>query len=366
MFFEKDYIMWLARVEGISLKKKEILLEYFINAKNIFNATNKEIKDFCIKFRINYENILIIKDEDILHEYLDEMQSKNINFIQKEDESYPFLLKNIIDPPLGIYVIGEIPKNNISVSIIGARKCTQYGATNAYKFGKELAQKGITITSGMALGIDSMAHKGAIDGNGKTIAVLGCGVDVVYPQSNVALRREIIKNGCIISEFAPTTPPYANNFPVRNRIISGISDAVIVVEAGKRSGTLITVGQALEQGRDVFAIPGNINNAMSEGTNELIKECAYPLTKLDDILNNLGIINKFSNNYTKEKTGKSICIDNPIEQKIYECIESSPISIDEIILKTNIDIQTIQYNLIMLEMKSYIKKIAGQKYIKDM
>ena len=369
MFCEENYLMWLSRVDGISLKKKDELIEYFGSAKNIFYASPYDIQKFCQSNRINFRNILDIKSENILETYMNELYKKKINFISKYNSHFPLLLKNIPDSPLGLYFLGDLPDEKYNkVGIVGARRCTQYGASNAYKFGKELAEKDIVIVSGMALGIDAMAHKGAIDANGKTIAVLGCGVDVVYPPSNSALRDRIIENGCVISEFPPSTLAFPAHFPMRNRIISGLSDAVIVVEAAKRSGTLITVGQALEQGRDVFAIPGNINNPMSQGTNDLIKDCAFPLTEVNDILQNLGICTKYSekiNEQNIEKEKKIIELLAPEEKLVYDCINETPITIDEIILKTNNTIQTIQYALTMLELKGYIKKLAGQKYIKN-
>ena len=374
---EKDFIMWLARIDGISIRKKWDILEHFKTAKDFFYADISEIKLFCSKNRINVKNILDVKSEALIETYVNEMNKHSIDFIYQDSKGYPQLLKDIPDAPLGLYIIGSMPEDTQNkVSVIGARKCTQYGAMNAYKFGKELGENNVVVVSGMAMGIDSMAHKGSIDAGGKTIAVLGCGLDIVYPPSNEGLREDIINNGCVISEFPIKTPPYPANFPMRNRIISGISDAVLVVESAKKSGTLITVGQALEQGRDIFAIPGNINNPMSEGTNNLIKECAFPVTNVDDILSNLGIIYKYykdnnfdnenienkSNNIEKSENIKKLLA--PDEKIVYACIKESPITVDEIILNAKIDIKTAQYVLTMLELKGYIQKLSGQRYIK--
>lgn len=381
---EDNFLMWLARIDGISAKKKIDILNHFETAKNFFYADISEIKLFCKENRININNILDVKTESLIENYINELNYHNINFISINNDNYPKLLKNIADPPLGFYMLGQMPDDTFNkVGVIGARKCTQYGAMNAYKFGKDLGANNVIVVSGMAMGIDSMAHKGAIDGGGKTIAVLGCGLDIVYPPSNTNLRDDIIKNGCVISEFPVKTPPYPANFPMRNRIISGISDAILVVESAKKSGTLITVGQALEQGRDIFAIPGNITSPMSEGTNSLIKECAFPATNVDDILENLGVIYKYSkddntclqnsiNNQNTPKTKvnnteKSENIKNllaPDEKIVYACIKDNPITIDEIILNTNINIQTAQYILTMLELKGYVQKLSGQRYIR--
>ena len=371
---EYNYIMWLSRIGGLSTNKKWDILEHFKTAKDFFYADVSEIRLFCNKHKININSILDIKSDGIIEQYINELYRYNIKFISQNNNSYPQLLKNIDNAPLGFYMIGDMPKDTENkVAVIGARKCTQYGAMNAYKFGKELGENKVVVVSGMAMGIDSMAHKGALDGGGKTIAVVGCGLDLVYPASNVSLRDDIINNGCVISEYPVNTPPYASNFPARNRIISGLSDAVLVIESAKRSGTLITVGQALEQGRDIFAIPGNINSVMSEGTNNLIKECAFPATNVDDILSNLGIIYRydFNNNIEDENieknnknTEKSENILAPDEKIVYACIKESPITIDEIILNAKIDIKTAQYVLTMLELKGLIQKLAGQRYIK--
>ena len=365
---EENYLMWLSRIEGIGLKKKDDLISHFGCAKKIFEANNLELKNFCIENKINFTNILANKNEDLIKSYTNELKNKGIKFISKFNKKYPELLKNIPDPPLGIYVLGDLPDENLNkVAIIGARKCTQYGALNSYKFGKELAEKNIVVVSGMALGIDAMAHKGAIDGKGKTIAVLGCGVDVIYPPSNKNLRDAILQNGCIISEFPPSTLAFPTHFPMRNRIISGLSNAVIVAEAAKRSGTLITVGQALEQGRDVFAIPGNINSTMSQGTNHLIKTGAYPLTEINDILEVLDISNTKNEpekNFYLERENKIKESLAPDEKLIYDCISELPITVDEIAIKTELQIQKVQFALTMLELKDYIQKLAGNKYIK--
>ena len=210
---------------------------------------------------------------------------------------YPEKLRHIYAPPQYLYVIGdESILNQKSIAIIGCRNCTKYGAGNAYKFGYKLAEKGMNIVSGLARGIDTCAHKGAVEARkinlqkseniGKTIAVLGSGLDVIYPPENRNLYQDILKTGgAIVSEYPLGTMPLKHHFPSRNRIISGLSDGVLVIEARKRSGTSITVEHALEQGKDIYAIPGNINQENSYGTNDLIKQGAIPVTSIDDFLN---------------------------------------------------------------------------------
>lgn len=216
------------------------------------------------------------------------LNTSKIKTIKLEDNLYPEKLRNIYAPPKTLYLLGneELLKRK-SIAIIGCRNCTRYGAENAYEFGHKLATSNICVISGLARGIDSYAHRGAIKANGKTIAVLGSGLDVIYPPENAKLYKEIImNNGAIITEYPLGSKPEKYHFPERNRIISGLSDGILVVEAKKKSGTMITVDFALEQGREVYAIPGNISSDSSFGTNELIKEGAIPVTNVNDIILN--------------------------------------------------------------------------------
>ena len=212
------------------------------------------------------------------------LKKDKIKTIILGDENYPEKLKYIYGNPQRLYVLGnEKLLNEKSIAIIGCREATRYGLKNAYKFAYELAKRGICIISGFARGIDTYAHKGAVAVKGKTIAVLGCGLDIVYPSENIELYKQIIvNNGAIITEYPIGIKPEKHHFPTRNRIISGLSDGVLVVEAKKRSGTMITVEHALEQGKNVYAIPGNITSDNSYGTNELIKEGAIPVTNIED------------------------------------------------------------------------------------
>lgn len=212
------------------------------------------------------------------------LKISKIKTITIGDEAYPESLKHIYGKPQTLYVLGnEKLLNAHSIAIIGCRKASSYGLKNAYKFGYELAKKGICVISGLARGIDTYAHKGALAAKGTTIAVLGCGLDVVYPPENMDLYKQIVMSGgAIITEYPLGSRPEKHHFPARNRIISGLSDGVLVVEAKKRSGTLITVEHALDQGKNVYAIPGNITSENSYGTNELIKEGAIPITKIED------------------------------------------------------------------------------------
>ena len=214
----------------------------------------------------------------------------NIRIIKKEDKAYPELLRNIKDPPKELYCIGDIRLlAGKKLAVVGSRKCSEYGRTTAMRIGETAARNNVTVVSGMAKGIDRFAHLGALKAGGKTIAVLGCGVNICYPKENRELYERIASQGLLISELPPDTPPAPYTFPQRNRIISGLSEAVTVVEAGTGSGALITAESAASQGRDVFAVPGNINSQYSLGTNKLLTDGATPIAVIDDIFIGMGI-----------------------------------------------------------------------------
>ena len=214
------------------------------------------------------------------------LNKSKIKIIKIEDKDYPEKLKNIYNPPKELYVLGnEKILNETAIAIVGSRNCTKYGAQNAYKFAYEIAKRNICVISGLARGVDAYSHKGAVLAKGKTIAVLGCGLDVIYPSEIIKLYKKIVQaGGTIITEYPLGTKPKRYNFPERNRIISGLSEKILVIEAKERSGALITVDYALEQGKDVYAIPGNITSLNSVGPNELIKEGAVIVTNIQDMV----------------------------------------------------------------------------------
>ncbi len=357
--------MWLSRIEGLGFKRVNQLLEHFGSAEAVFRADPQEIRKlrgFGEKFG---ELILSSRDEDILNDWIIELEEKEISFYSYWHPAYPKLLKEIYNPPLGIYVRGELPDDEIdTVSIIGARRCTRYGATVAYQIAKDLARSNIIVVSGMARGIDSEGHKGILDGGGKTIAVLGCGVDICYPEENHGLMERIISNGCVLSEFPPGTPPIPKNFPRRNRIIAGLSKMVVVVEAGKKSGTLITADYALDSGRDVFVVPGNVTSTLSQGTNDLIKQGCPVITEGNDILFELGIAYKEKEKAAfRKKTAANLGTE---EKQLYDFIEEdTPITAETLCRKLHKNIQEVQYMLSLLELSGHIRKLPQAGYIRE-
>ena len=282
------YWIWLASVEGLGPVKKFALLNKFETAKRIYNATEKEIlKVDEMSYKI-VQNMQKAKDAKLLEKYEKYILKNDIKIINISDDNYPAKLKNIYAPPITIFAKGDISLlNSKSIAIVGSREPSKYGIYVAEKFSKELSKEGITIVSGLARGIDTFAHVGALSSFGKTIAVLGSGIDVVYPKENAKYYREISEKGLIISEYIVGTAPESKNFPQRNRIISGLSDGVLVVEARKNSGTMITTDFALEQGKELYVIPGNITSNLSAGTNNLIKEGAKLVTDVYEILEDL-------------------------------------------------------------------------------
>lgn len=282
------YWVWLSSIDNLSLDTIYKLLNIFKEPERIWYLDKKDLE----KINLNKEDIdriLNIYYKQNLDNIMYYIKKNNIITVSINDENYPNSLKNIYDPPILLYLKGNIDLiYKKSISIIGCRLCSSYGKVVTKKFAYNLAKKNITIISGLARGIDTYAHIGALEANGNTIAVLGSGIDVIYPKENENLYNSIIKNnGLIISEYIIGTKPIPINFPKRNRIISALSSGVLVTEAKIRSGSFITVDFALEQGKEIFAVPGNINSVNSEGTNSLIKQGAKLVTSVDDILDEL-------------------------------------------------------------------------------
>ncbi len=374
---KKDYYMlWLKELTGLKLSFIKILLDHFKTAENIFNASKKQLKEVKGFGDASISKLLNSKDLDKLEAIIKKIESNNIEYISIENDKYPYLLKIIEDPPLALYVKGNMINDDIDkIAVIGSRRCSEYGEIAATKISKSLSDNNIVVVSGMARGIDSFAHMGALKGNGNTIAVLGSGIDVCYPPENENLMNKIIERGCVISEYPLGTPPYPANFPKRNRIISGLCKAVIVVEASLKSGSIITVENALHEGRDVFAVPGNITSILSEGTNKLIKEGAGVVSNINDIkdiLYEMGIeytavekkeyIDKFT---SKENNGDYLLLDEK-EKEVYSLMSLEPIPEYEIEEKTKIDVKDLSYILTILEIKGFITKLPGDRYIKSL
>lgn len=291
----KRYWIWFSLIKKLGCIRKKRLLEIYKTPEKIYNLTGKELAKIDGIGEEIIHNIMVSKNGRVIDYHIKYMKENNIDIIHIYEESYPQILKQIYDAPISLYIKGnkEI-LNNKNIGIVGCRECTDYGKKATKYFAYNLSKENINIVSGLAKGVDSYAHWGSIGAInelknhnicGKTIAVVGNGLDMVYPKENIELANEIIRSGgAIISEYSCGTKPDKMNFPARNRIISGISSGIIVVEAKEKSGTLITVDFALEQGRDVYVVPGNINSINSVGTNDLIKQGARLVTSYEEII----------------------------------------------------------------------------------
>jgi DNA processing protein len=307
----KKYWIWFSLIKNLGVRRKLKLLELYQNPKKIYRLTKDELLRVDGIGEEISNNIINSKNEKLIEYHIKYMEENKIDIINIYEENYPQILKEIYDPPISLYIKGNKNiLNNKNIGIVGCRECTDYGKKSAKYFAYNLAKQNINIVSGLAKGVDSYSHLGCLStyqenknyektnksGNlnidcgklnincGKTIAVVGNGLDMVYPKENIELANEILKSGgAIISEYPCGTKPDKMNFPARNRIISGISQGIIVVEAKEKSGTLITVDFALEQGRDVFVVPGNINSTNSVGTNDLIKQGAKLISSYMDV-----------------------------------------------------------------------------------
>uniref|UniRef100_A0A7C4U7K9 DNA-protecting protein DprA n=1 Tax=candidate division WOR-3 bacterium TaxID=2052148 RepID=A0A7C4U7K9_UNCW3 len=319
----------------------------------ILSLSENEINEHLGKEKEKLNNI----KKEYVERIYDKLKSESVKIICLADEEYPYNLKIIPNPPPIIYVKGELKEKDINAAgIVGTRKPTEYGRIVARDFAKKLTDYDITIVSGLALGIDTSAHLGAIENGGRTIGVIGCGIDVVYPSSNKKLYELVRENGAIISEFPPGTKPLSYNFPLRNRIISGLSKVIIAVQANIKSGVFSTVKWATDFGREVFAVPGNINVPQSEGTNRLLKMGISPLTDIEDILPLFGI--------TSKKIEEEIELPED-EKKIFDILSDEPLSLETIAGLLGFTIPHTSSALLLLELKGYVKDVGGKKFVKN-
>jgi DNA processing protein len=289
----------------------------------------------------------------------DQIQKKGIYVLTWLDESYPERLKEIEQPPPVLYLRGElIPEDSWAVAIVGTRRVTPYGRQVTEEVASFLAANGITVVSGLARGVDAIAHSAALRAGGRTLAVLGSGVDRIYPPENRAMAEQIFEHGAVLSDYAPGTPPESSNFPPRNRIISGLSMAVVVVEAGETSGALITAEFAAEQGREIFAVPGNILAPQSKGTNKLIQQGALPLLSVNDIMEALNLTR-----VGQHKAARKALPADEVEAKLLTAIGDEPLHVDEIRNQTGLPVEKVSATLVMMELKGMVRQVGNMHYV---
>ncbi|MBD5550766.1 MAG: DNA-protecting protein DprA [Lachnospiraceae bacterium] len=353
---EKPYQYWLMNVKGVGRKRKLKLLQKLGSAEEIYRALPGTLQ--ALLGEKPAEKIVQAKENwNILTEY-EKLCRQKIKFTCYGDDDYPERLSEIPDAPFGLYYQGCLPSDHKpSAALIGARACSGYGMYAAREFGSKLAAAGIQIISGLAMGIDGISQEAALEAGGESFGVLGCGVDICYPKSNRSLYEKCKQKGGILSEYPPGVAPAAYLFPPRNRIISGLSDIIVVVEAREKSGTLITVDMALEQGREVFAIPGRITDPLSRGCNALFKQGAGVAVCPADILEAL---HGFRFPINIEETEKNIVTAGLSEQEkyVYECLDILPETAEEIYRKTGktLTIQEVMGLLVELCLKGFAKK----------
>lgn len=369
---EKTYAVWLLKIFGAGSKVSSMLCSYFGSFEEIYNAEEDELRGIS---ELNEAQIKKMNDKNIesAEQVVKYCETFGIDIVTFYDVQYPSGLKNISDFPVLLFVIGNLPETHERmVAVVGTRKPSVYGTRMADLFSMGLASAGVVVVSGMARGVDTIAHKGALKAGGNTVAVLGCGVDVVYPPENAELKNLISKNGAVISEFLPGTSPKPSCFPVRNRIVSGMTEATLVVEGKSSSGSTITADFARDQGRDVYCVPGNVDNPLSSAPNMMIRsgEARLVTCPEDIICDMIGMkpeqITMFAQTGGTGIDSRLARIEAlPSEQrKIAEVLDSNiPKHIDKICFDSGIEISVINQLIFLMEMDGIVKQLPGKNYI---
>lgn len=363
---ENMYWYWLSYLNSMEVNEVYKLLEYYGEAKNIYYANDIELVNLVTER--SYTIIVSSRDEKKIIESYSDLKNKNIKYISRIDKEFPENLKNVYPVPFGIYVKGRLPDKSLSIAIIGARAATPYGKEIAKIFSRELSRYGVNVISGLATGIDGVAHQGALDMKGYTLGILGGGIDSLYPRENYRLYEAMENTGGIISEYGVGFKPKSRWFPERNRLISGMSEGILVVEAKVKSGSLITIDLGMEQGKNIYAIPGKIGDKNSEGCNNIIKQGAKLVTSVEEILEDFyqyeNIVKLGNRSEAKmEAIEKSLANEEKI---VYSFIRLEPKHVDDITNYVNLPVQEVTNILFTLEIKGYIKQVVKNYYIADL
>jgi len=360
---EIRHILALLEIKDLGSVSIRKIIQTFGSAIKVFYSEPEEIASLTGIKLDTAKKIKSFSNWQKIDDLTNQCEKKQIKILSINDESYPQLLKEIYDPPVVLFCKGMLlPQDNFGLAVVGSRQLSDYGKRVTEKFAFELASCGITIVSGLARGIDSVAHLSALSAQGRTIAVLGSGILKIYPPENKKLSEQITQSGAILSEFYPETPPKRENFPKRNRIISGMTVGTLVTEATTNSGALITAKLALEQGREVFAVPGNITSKNSEGTNFLIKKGAKLVQKIEDILEEIKpFIPSLKESFISLES--TIKVDLTDEENAIFSLLDRPLNLDEIVINTELSISRILEILLKLEIKGLITRFEG-KYVR--
>jgi DNA processing protein len=354
---EKKYWIGFNLVRGIGAVRFQQILSFFGDLSLAWNAPAEAFREAGLPKRA-LANFMRLREETDLDVLVDSIHQKNVQVLTLLDEDYPKLLKQIEQAPPVLYIRGTLlPADDFAVAMVGTRRISAYGQQITRDTSLYLAGHGLTIVSGLARGVDALAHQSALQAGGRTIAVLGSGVDVIYPPEHRQLAEAIIENGAIISDYPLGTQPEGVNFPPRNRIISGLSLATVVVEAGERSGALITADFAVEQGRDVFAVPGNILSPASKGTNRLIQKGAYALVSPQDVLDLLDLTQ-----VEEYKAARQALPADTTEAKILQSMGYKPVHVDEICNAVGLAVEKVTAALTMMELKGLVQHVGGMRY----
>ena len=390
---ETKSLIHLSMIRGVGIQTIRCLLQAFSSAQNALEATSQELAEVdglgthvCRQLTEGRVQVAIDREIELI-------RTHNCRVITIYDEAYPSLLKQVEGCPLLLYIKGELlpPEDALSIAVVGSRRPTEYGKTISYRLSHQLATHGVTIVSGLARGIDTFAHRGALEASGRTIAVLGNGLaSPVYPEDNGPLVDEIVKDGALISEFPMTMQPIAKNFPRRNRVISGLTVGTLVVEASDRSGALITARHAAEQGREVFAVPGQIDSESSKGTNHLINQGAHLVNTIDDIfdaiprhyLESSPRLSPADGSKERQPSPSRKAVDDTVltnvpkppptplpplstdEQTVLDAVAHPCSHIDEIARATQLPIGKVLGILVMLELKDVVQQLPGKQFAK--
>ncbi|MDD5602556.1 MAG: DNA-processing protein DprA [Eubacteriales bacterium] len=398
---ELPYWLWLVSLPGIGPVKALQMIGFFETPRRIWEAGRRGLADAGIINEDELNTLTSVTYMEKAYKHVETMHKHGIRALTVNNSSYPFGLRRIKAPPIVLFIKGRLSSGaGLGIAVVGSRKATDYGIKAAGVIAESLASAGVIIISGLARGVDSAAHRGALEVGGKTYAVMGCGLDIVYPAENKELYEEIASKGAVISEFLPGTIPQSCNFPMRNRIISGLSSGVVVVEAGRKSGALITADHALEQGKEVFAVPGNIFSKMSEGTNRLISQGAKLTASAADVLDEFGMtydatgisVIKAGNDREDKNAGcgeeyiegggeagsaaeaesrSGLLNDAAIRCKsnmetdeylLYRFISDKTVHLDEIAAGCGLEIQDAAAKLFLMEISGLVEQLPGRFY----
>ncbi len=359
---EQEALLVLNAVPDLGARRIRKLMSYFGSALEVLRSSLDELTKSNLLLPTIAKNIFHFSKDKFLQDEYNLIQRRGIVVSTAADDNYPCSLKSFEDAPVVLYIKGEIDAlNQMSVAIVGSRAASFYGCKSANTFARAFVEAGMMVVSGLARGIDTAAHQGALSAGGKTIAVIGCGFNHMYPKENRSLMETISGNGAVVSEFACAMPPLKQNFPWRNRIISALSLATVVIEAGSKSGALITADCALSQNKDVYVVPSNIDNETALGSNQLIQDGAKVALNPDDVLSQI------KEDYVPSRLndGKPVLLLSDEQSKVYPHITNQPVHLDELAKQSGLNISSLMNITLSLELKRAIRQLPGQYYVRN-